>query len=127
MDFFSNLDTPLDFFSYHWYWTQPYDMTDNEAKHYIHKVAYEFEEKIISLLEENGIDLSRAFKVPGSRTGTYLALSGPDGDMALAVSDMTICERIGPEYLADHLALLQNARAVVALWVILWGWIFYGT
>ena len=21
------LDTPLDFFSYHWYWTQPYDMT----------------------------------------------------------------------------------------------------
>ena len=22
------LDTPLDFFSYHWYWTQPYDMTD---------------------------------------------------------------------------------------------------
>ncbi len=21
-------DTPLDFFSYHWYWTQPYDMTD---------------------------------------------------------------------------------------------------
>ena len=21
-------DTPLDFYSYHWYWTQPYDMTD---------------------------------------------------------------------------------------------------
>ena len=60
-----------------------------------------------------GIDMSHVLKLRDERTSTYLYITGPDGDMALAVSDMTICERIGPEYLADHLALLQNARAVV--------------
>ena len=60
-----------------------------------------------------GIDMSRVLKLRDERTSTYLYITGPDGDMALAVSDMTICERITPEYLAEHLALLQNARAVV--------------
>ena len=41
-----------------------------------------------------GIDLSHAFLVPGARTGTYLAFSGPDGDMAIAMSDMAIAEAI---------------------------------
>lgn len=36
-------------------WKKPYDMTDNEAKHYIHKVAYEFEEKIINELNGKGV------------------------------------------------------------------------
>ena len=60
-----------------------------------------------------GIDMSGALKLRDDRTSTYLYITGPDGDMALAVSDMTICERITPEYLSSHLTLLQNARAVV--------------
>ena len=36
-------------------WKKPYDMTDNESKHYIHKVGYEFEEKIINELNGKGI------------------------------------------------------------------------
>ena len=60
-----------------------------------------------------GIDMSHALKLRDERTSTYLYITGPDGDMALAVSDMTICERITPEYLAQKLHLLQNARAVV--------------
>ena len=60
-----------------------------------------------------GFDMSSALKLLDDRTSTYLYITGPDGDMALAVSDMTICERITPEYLAAHFALLQNARAVV--------------
>ena len=60
-----------------------------------------------------GIDMTCALKLRDDRTSTYLYIAGPDGDMALAVSDMTICERITPEYLAAHFALLQNARAVV--------------
>ena len=36
-------------------WKKPYDMTDNEAKHYIHKIAYEFEEKIINELNGKGV------------------------------------------------------------------------
>ena len=60
-----------------------------------------------------GIDMSNALKLCDDRTSTYLYITGPDGDMAIAVSDMTICERITPEYLASNFALLQNARAVV--------------
>ena len=62
---------------------------------------------------EAGIDMSHALKLRDERTSTYLYITGPDGDMALAVSDMTICERITPEYLAEKANLLQNARAVV--------------
>ena len=60
-----------------------------------------------------GIDMSHALKLRDDRTSTYLYITGPDGDMALAVSDMTICERITPSYLEAHRSLLQNARAVV--------------
>ena len=60
-----------------------------------------------------GIDMSHVLKLRDERTSTYLYITGPDGDMALAVSDMTICERISPSYLAANLDLLQNARAVV--------------
>ncbi len=60
-----------------------------------------------------GIDMSHILKLRDERTSTYLYITGPDGDMALAVSDMTICQRITPDYLAEHQTLLQNARAVV--------------
>ncbi len=61
-----------------------------------------------------GIDISHARKVPGGVTSTYLFLSEADGDMALAVSDMEICEQISPSYLASNLSLLNNAQVVVA-------------
>ena len=61
-----------------------------------------------------GIDLSHALKVPGGTTSTYLYLTDETGEMALAVSDMSICEKITPEYLAENLTLLQNAQVVVA-------------
>ena len=36
-------ETPLDFFSYHWYWTQPYDMTDKctRVRKLLDKYGYE--------------------------------------------------------------------------------------
>ena len=61
-----------------------------------------------------GIDISRARKIPGGVTSTYLFISEEDGDMALAVSDMEICEEISPSYLADNLDLINGAQAVVA-------------
>jgi pseudouridine kinase len=61
-----------------------------------------------------GIDLSYALKVPGGTTSTYLYLTDEHGEMALAVSDMSICEKVTPEYLSENLLLLQNAQVVVA-------------
>ena len=61
-----------------------------------------------------GIDLSHALKLSGESTSTYLYLTDEKGEMALAVSDMAICSRISPEYLAENLSLLQNAQVVIA-------------
>ncbi len=62
---------------------------------------------------ENGIDLSHAFHVPEARTGTYLALSGPDGDMAIGLSDMEIADTISPELILRELDFLNAATLVV--------------
>jgi len=71
-------------------------------------------ERVAASCSELGIDVSSALRIPGGTTSTYLYLTGPDGEMALAVSDMSICEQITPAYLAANLTLLQNAQVVVA-------------
>lgn len=71
-------------------------------------------ERVAASCSELGIDLSHALRVHGGTTSTYLYITDPDGEMALAVSDMEICKKITPEYLAANLPLLQNAQVVVA-------------
>lgn len=71
-------------------------------------------ERVAASCSEQGIDLSNALRIPGAATSTYLYLAAPDGEMALAVSDMAVCEKITPGYLAAHLTVLQNAQVVVA-------------
>ncbi len=71
-------------------------------------------ERVAASCSELGIDFSRALRVPGAVTSTYLYLTDPAGEMALAVSDMSVCEKITPAYLAENLSLLQNAQVVVA-------------
>ena len=71
-------------------------------------------ERVAASCSELGIDLSSALKVPGGTTSTYLYLTDDTGEMALAVSDMAICDKITPEYLAANLPVLQNAQVVVA-------------
>ena len=71
-------------------------------------------ERIAASCSELGIDMSSALRVPGGTTSTYLYLTDPEGEMALAVSDMSICDRVTPEYLEENLPLLQNAQVVVA-------------
>ncbi len=69
--------------------------------------------QILSSCSELGIDLTNALRCSDCNTSTYLYIARPDGEMALAISDMQICERITPAYLESHLGLLQNARLVV--------------
>ena len=71
-------------------------------------------ERVAASCSELGIDMSCALKVTGGTTSTYLYLTDHTGEMALAVSDMVICEKITPAYLAANLQLLQNAQLVVA-------------
>lgn len=69
--------------------------------------------KIAASCGELGIDLSRALRLTGASTSTYLYITGPDGDLALAVSDMDLCDRLTPEVLAPRLDWLNRAQALV--------------
>ena len=60
-----------------------------------------------------GIGLSHALRAPDGRTSTYVFVGGDDGDMAVAVADMEICEKLTPEYFAAQLPFLNGAAAVV--------------
>ena len=70
--------------------------------------------QVAASCSELGIDLSHALRTADAPTSTYLYLADNRGEMALAVSDMSICDRISPSYLASQLPLLQNAQVVVA-------------
>ena len=71
-------------------------------------------QKVAASCSELGIDVSHARRITGGTTSTYLYLTDEKGEMALAVSDMEICRKITPTYLAGNLSLLQNAQIVVA-------------
>lgn len=60
-----------------------------------------------------GIDLFRALTVPEAATSGYLYIEGPDGDMALALSDMEIYARLTPDYFASVMDALNAAACVV--------------
>lgn len=63
--------------------------------------------------EAAGIELSQVRYVPEGSTSVYLAIEGPEGDMELALCDNSLAARITPEYLAEHLPLLNGAAAVM--------------
>ena len=70
--------------------------------------------RIAASCTELGIDASHALRVPDCATSTYLYIADEAGEMALALSDMEICGRITPTYLAANQQLLHNARVIVA-------------
>ena len=61
-----------------------------------------------------GIGLDASEVIPGTVTNTYLCINEPEGDLAVAVSDMRSCDAITPAFLAPRLDLLNRADAVVA-------------
>jgi len=71
-------------------------------------------QRIAASCSELGIDVSHALRPTDAATSTYLYIADPEGEMSVAISDMEICKRITPQYLAANLPLLQNARVVVA-------------
>ena len=73
-----------------------------------------YAEMVVRSCAELGIGVSHALRVPGGATSAYVYISDERGDMALAVSDMTICDALTPEYFAAQLDVLNGAALVVA-------------
>ena len=72
-----------------------------------------FADSIAASCTAVGIDLSMSLHVPEEPSSSYLFITGPEGDMSLAVSDMEICRCLTPAVLAARLDALREARAVV--------------
>jgi pseudouridine kinase len=61
-----------------------------------------------------GIDLSASLRFPNASSSVYLYVAGPDGDMALAVADMSVYDGVTPEDLLSRVDVLSGAKTVVA-------------
>ncbi len=72
-----------------------------------------FAELALSQAKRIGLDCSHAFRVPGGASCVYICVNGPDGDMAVAVNDMALCERITPAFLATRMDVVDVSDAVV--------------
>ncbi len=70
--------------------------------------------RIAASCAELGIDASHTLRLSDCATSTYLYIADDHGEMAIAISDMAICDRITPGYLAANSQVLHNARVVVA-------------
>lgn len=70
--------------------------------------------RVVESCAQLGIDISHALRPSDCATSTYLYIADDQGEMAIAISDMVICDRITPGYLAANTQVLQNARVVVA-------------
>lgn len=61
-----------------------------------------------------GIDLQYSFTDTQERTSAYLCINGQDGDLNVAVSDMSICDRLTPDKLEPLLPVLNHGSMVIA-------------
>ena len=73
----------------------------------------DFGRRVQENAKDIGLDLSASAVLPDCRTGTYLYIAGPDGDMALAVNDMDIYQRMTPDFLRQRLDFINHAGLVV--------------
>lgn len=63
---------------------------------------------------ETYVDLSRVTQLEGEATSSYTAILDRTGEMQLALADMDICDRMTPDWLKAHQALLSQSRLIVA-------------
>ena len=61
-----------------------------------------------------GIDLQYSFTDPLGRTSAYLCVNEQNGDLNVAVSDMTICDELTPSKLEPLLPVLNHGSMVIA-------------
>jgi len=69
--------------------------------------------RVIRTSERVGINCDYVRYIPSGRTGTYMALLQPSGQLHVAVSDFEIIDYVDPDYLLEHEYLFEDARLVV--------------
>lgn len=67
------------------------------------------------LLEEtaaSGVDVAQVLRVPDMRTGSYIAILDPQGQVVYSVSEFDIINAISPSYLRKHRRLFAEAGMI---------------
>jgi pseudouridine kinase len=68
---------------------------------------------MLSGAAQAGIDVSRALRLPGETTGTYLATLGTDGDLFVALDDIRVLRHLTADYLQANEDLFARCDIVV--------------
>ena len=75
--------------------------------------ADSFGEQLLRATQAAGVGVSAVSRVHEGRTGSYLSLHGPQGELACAINDMQLLDALTPEALAAHWALFCGASSLV--------------
>ena len=70
-------------------------------------------QSLLAHTRDAGVDVSGVGVVPGGHTSTYLSVHNAQGEMELAINDMDLLERLGPERLVPHCQMLRDAEVIV--------------
>ena len=69
--------------------------------------------QVLRKCRDNGIRIRHVRIVEGARTGLYMALLKPDGEMLVAVADFEIMRYVDRDYLLSHERLFADAAMIV--------------
>ena len=68
---------------------------------------------VVQRTRDAGVDTDLVLSVPGARTGAYLGLLAPEGDVLMGIDDMGIVRRITPRVVRQARRILRGAGIVV--------------
>lgn len=63
--------------------------------------------------QDAGVDMRYVEQFPSSTTSTYLSVLDDDGDMQLAVSDMSVMERLDVDHLRQYRSMLERSSLII--------------
>lgn len=69
--------------------------------------------ELIEQSEKVGISFKHSLFCKGARTSTFIAINNSDGDMSLAVNDMSIYDRLTTEFISTKMDVINGGRLVV--------------
>jgi pseudouridine kinase len=72
-----------------------------------------FGQKIIDFSEKAGINMHHCYISKSGDTSSYLAILENDGEMALALSDMTIIGQMPKEHITQNQQMIENSELIV--------------
>lgn len=70
-------------------------------------------DSLLAMTEAAGVDVSRVRRGEPGESGVYVAVHDGSGDLAVAVSDMGVADRVDSEYVEANRSLIEDAAYLV--------------